>query len=169
MSLQDALKQSGATEQEIKDILGRAAKGELSGEAVDDLMTKVLAAKNIARDEFDGMVKLQESVERWIRYLVQAAKRVGDSSPFFINTTIPTAGQSQERQAEDARRDLGGHGADRAAAEGAGGDGGLARGDRGRHRQGHRTGPLGRGHLGDHVKGWVIVACYSQIHVSFIL
>ena len=61
LSLQDALKQSGATEQEIKDILERAAKGELSGEAVDDLMTKVLTAKNIARDEFDGMVKLQES------------------------------------------------------------------------------------------------------------
>ena len=61
MSLEDALKQSGATEQEIKDILERAAKGELSGEAVDDLMTKVLTAKNIARDEFDGMVKLQES------------------------------------------------------------------------------------------------------------
>ena len=59
--MQDALKQSGATEQEIKDILERAAKGELSGEAVDDLMTKVLTAKNIARDEFDGMVKLQES------------------------------------------------------------------------------------------------------------
>ena len=62
MSLQDALKQSGATEQEIKDILDRAAKGELSGAAVDDLMTKVLTAKNIARDEFDGMVKLQESI-----------------------------------------------------------------------------------------------------------
>ena len=69
MSLQDALKQSGATEQEIKAILERAAKGELSGEAVDDLMTKVLAAKNIARDEFDGMVKLQESVQ-------------GDTSPW---------------------------------------------------------------------------------------
>ena len=55
------MKQSGATEQEIKDILERATKGELSGEAVDDLMTKVLTAKNIARDEFDGMVKLQES------------------------------------------------------------------------------------------------------------
>ena len=55
------MKQSGATDQEIKEILDKAAKGQLSGEAVDDLMTKVLTSKNIARDEFDGMVKLQES------------------------------------------------------------------------------------------------------------
>ena len=69
LSLQDALKQSGATEQEIKDILERATKGELSGEAVDDLMTKVLTAKNIARDEFDGMVKLQESIDQKARLI----------------------------------------------------------------------------------------------------
>ena len=59
--MQDALRQSGATEREIKEILDKAAKGQLTGDAVDDLMTKVLTAKNIARDEFDGMVKLQES------------------------------------------------------------------------------------------------------------
>ena len=57
------MKQSGATDQEIKDILEKAAKGQLSGEAVDDLMTKVLTAKNISRDEFDGMVKLQDSLK----------------------------------------------------------------------------------------------------------
>jgi alkylhydroperoxidase/carboxymuconolactone decarboxylase family protein YurZ/DNA-binding transcriptional regulator YhcF (GntR family) len=63
MLLQETLRKSGASDEEIADILNKASSGQLSDAAVDDLMTKVLAQKNIARDEFDGMVKLQDSLK----------------------------------------------------------------------------------------------------------
>ena len=64
MMLQKALEDSGASSEEIKKIMAQAASGNgLSEDILSKVMSKVLETKDVSKEEFDGMVKLEENLK----------------------------------------------------------------------------------------------------------